>query len=449
MQVAANMEEIDSGLQRLEEILREEQDLLLIRRLPSLSSPTKSVQNEASLACTLNEKLNAALSKSVELEHAAAQSQLMTKAAMAALRESQSEMLKLREEFEALQVHADRGAEMSVQNSQLQREVDSLKSALEESQRATDALLSSIAAKDFELQNASSRCSELEAAAAFVAPAEVSRLTLQLRMRDETILEASRISNNLVASMDQSIVDVKRQLDDALCANLALSTEWKARYDQKCNEYLETINSLQETIKRNCSPPEVTTEHDRLHVALQGSSNDASALNRQVSDLLRANAQLKQQLDALTLSSPAPVYSAASLSQGSFERARGIHMYALEVHALKRELADVRARANSVEPKDDGLARATPAFFITERQYSLLVEENAHLMQTNAQLEQHVATLKEQLHASIRSQQQRISKADDMRHAALDALYEFCVGLGQRLSSIELAIVQQLQSNDQ
>jgi cell division protein FtsB len=124
-------------------------------------------------------------------------------------------------------------------------------------------------------------------------------------------------------------------------------------------------------------------------------------------------------------------------------------MYALEVHALKRELADVRARANSVEPKDDGLARATPAFFITERQYSLLVEENAHLMQTNAQLEQHVATLKEQLHASIRSQQQRISKADDMRHAALDALYEFCVGLGQRLSSIELAIVQQLQSNDQ
>lgn len=445
MQVAAKMEKIDLELQRLQEILLEEQKLWLIYNTPGLPSLATSAQNEGIDSL----QLNAALSRAAELEHTAAQSKLMTQAAMGALRESQMEVLQLREELQAQRLHTERAADISIPNVELQKEVDLLNSAMAKLKREAETLHASLTAKDAELQIALSRCNELETAAAYVAPAEVSRLTLQLRMRDETMSEESRRSDHLLASMEQSLAEAKNQLTDALHANLSLNTEWKARHDRTCNEYMETINALQETIQQNSNLSLVSTERDQLRVPHDGSSDDVSALNLQVSRLLHANALLEKQLDALTLSPPAPVHSAASQLQGSVERARGMHMYALEVHALKRELADVRARANSVEPKDNGQSRATPAFFISERQYSLLVEENAQLLQTNAQLEQHVATLKEQLRSSIRSRHQRDSKADEISHAALDTLYEFCVGLGQRLDSIELAVKQQLQSNDQ
>ena len=418
------MEEIDLGLQRLQKLLLEEHKSLLTDTFRSVPSPAQSARNETALAL----QLDAALSRAAESESSAAQSELMKKAAMNALRESQTEVLSLREELQALRQRSDRDSDTQALTSELHRKVDLLNSALDDSQRATYTLRTSLADKEAALQAALCRCDKLEAAAAAIAQAEVSRLTLLLRMRDDAI-----------ASMQQSLEEVKSQLGDARRENTSLNIEWKAFHNRKCDEYLKTISELQQTIQRNSSISAVAAQRDRLLVAYEGSSDHASSLNHQVSQLLHANAQLEQQLNALSLNSPPPGHSAAIQLQGSNERARGS---TVEANALK-------ARAASVEPRD-GRQLTTPAFFITERQYSLLVEENAQLLQAKMQLEENVEKLKQQLRASTRAQQLDCSaEAEEARNLTLDALHEFCVGLGQRLGSVELAIAQQLQSNGQ
>ena len=84
---------IDAGLQQLQEILREE-----ILNNQRLSAPADSA---ASNDASRTSELISALSKVGELEHAAAQSDLMKKAALNALRASQAELCRLQEGSEA------------------------------------------------------------------------------------------------------------------------------------------------------------------------------------------------------------------------------------------------------------------------------------------------------------------------------------------------------------
>jgi hypothetical protein len=215
--------------------------------------------------------------------------------------------------------------------------------------------------------------------------------------------------------------------------------------------YLKTIDSLQQTLLQNKDASAILSDRDRLRTAYQESNDHASALNIKVTRLEHANAQLKLQLDALTRESPSPTRAFSSNTTASLEKSRSL---SIENQVLKRELADVRASGSrsslaAGDCQDSRGSHGPPAFFITERQYSLLVEENSQLMQTNSALEKHVETLKQQLASSIRSQNEREKQSDEMGHFTLDALCEFCVGLGQRLDKIEVFIMQQLRSNSQ
>jgi hypothetical protein len=429
MQSALNASDIDLGLQRLQAILLEEQRLL------GLSPTSQSTsQNEGVLAF----KLNAALSKIGELEGSLAQAELMKRASMNALRDSQMEVRRLQHEHQALTLQANGNADMRTLIAELQSKTEQLNSALEQSQHAKDSLQDSLADKDAELQSALSRCHELEAASSFVAQAEVSRLTLQLRMQEESTSEESKRLNRLLASSEQSLTLVKGQLDHALRSNILTITESRTRNVRKCDEYLQTIDELQRTIEQNSAASVVASERDRLRAAYQEAIDHASALNIKVSQLQHANAQLKLQLDVLLRDPSSTASSATSHTQVSADRTRAL---SVEILALKKELADARSRAVAVEHQNSD---ATPAFFITEHQYSLLVEENAHLMQTNAQLVNQVETLKQQLQLSMRSQQLREHSADELSNFTLDALCDFCVTLGQRLDSIERSVMQHL-----
>ena len=215
--------------------------------------------------------------------------------------------------------------------------------------------------------------------------------------------------------------------------------------------YLKTIDSLQQILLQNKDASAILSDRDRLRTAYQESNDHASALNIKVTRLEHANSQLKLQLDALTRESPSPTRAFSSNTTASLEKSRSL---SIENQVLKRELADVRASGSrsslaAADCQDSRGSHGPPAFFITERQYSLLVEENSQLMQTNSALEKHVETLKQQLASSIRSQNEREKQSDEMGHFTLDALCEFCVGLGQRLDKIEVFIMQQLRSNSQ
>jgi hypothetical protein len=429
MQSALNASDIDLGLQRLQAILLEEQRLLGL-------SPTSqcTLPNEGALAV----QLNSALSKIGELEGSVAQAELMKKASMNALRESQMEVRRLQQEHQALTLQANGNADMRTLIAELQSKNELLNSALEQSQHAKDSLQDSLADKHAELQSALSRCHELEAASSFVAQAEVSRLTLQLRMQEELKSEESKRLNGLLASSEQSLTLVKGQLDHALRSNILSITESRTRNVRKCDEYLQTIDELQRTIEQNSAASSVASERDRLRAAYQEAIDHASALNIKVSQLQHANAQLKLQLDVLLRDPSSTASSATSHTQVSADRTRAL---SVEILALKKELADARSRAVAVEHQN---SNTTPAFFITEHQYSLLVEENAHLMQTNAQLVNQVETLKQQLQLSMRSRQMREHSADKLSNFTLDALCDFCVTLGQRLDGIERSVMQHL-----
>ena len=433
MESALSASDIDMGLQRLQAILLEEQHLL------GLAPPPRSTsQNEGEGVIAF--KLNAALTKIGELEGSLAQAELMKKAAMNALRESQMEVRRLQNEHQALTLQANGIADMRTLIAELQSKNELLNSTLEESQHSKGSLQDSLVDKDAELHSALSRCHELEAASSFVAQAEVSRLTLQLRMQEESMSEESKRLNRLLASSEQSLTLVKGQLDHALRSNILSITESRTRNVRKCDEYLQTIDELQRTIEENSAASVIASERDRLRAAYQEAIDHSSALNIKVSQLQHANAQLKLQLDCFLRDPSSNASSASSHTQVSTDRTRGL---SVEILALKKELADARSRAVAVEHQS---SNATPAFFITEHQYSLLVEENAQLMQTNAQLVNQVETLKKQLQLSLRSQQLREHSADELSNFTLDALCDFCVTLGQRLDSIERSVMQHLSS---
>lgn len=217
---------IDAGLQQLQEILREE-----ILNNQRLSAPADSAAlNDASRSS----ELISALSKVSELEHAAAQSDLMKKAALNALRASQAELCRLQEGSEAQKQQV---ADTNALNAELRNKVESLTAALAESHNAADALQASLADKDAELREALSRCQTLEDAAAHISSAEVSRLHLQLRMRDEAAAEEVKHVKELLLTSEQSLTEAKSQLDDALRSNILSNAEWKSRHDRKCDEY--------------------------------------------------------------------------------------------------------------------------------------------------------------------------------------------------------------------
>jgi hypothetical protein len=265
-------------------------------------------------------------------------------------------------------------------------------------------------------------------------------------MLDEAASEELGRLKELLSASEQQLAEANFQLEAALRANILSSAELKARHDRKCDEYLKSIQALQQTIQQNSDASAILSERDLLRSAYQQSNEHGSALSIKVAHLQHVNSQLKQQLDTLACDSSSPAPSTTTTTSASVDRARALSM---EVQVLKRELADARARAVAVDRQSNGRSHDSPAFFISERQYSLLVEENAQFMQTNAQLEQHVETLKRQLHSSVRSQQLRASRADEMSLSTLDTLFEFCVGLGQRLDGLEAVITQQLRRNEQ
>jgi hypothetical protein len=438
MQVVSNVDDMDRRLLRLQEILLEEV-------LRSQRSAVSAASNEGAYALKLNSalaRIEELENRTAELENAAAQSELTKNAAFKALREAQLTVRRLQEESDAHKLHA---AETNASNAELNKKIESLNNALAESQHAADVFEAALADKGAELHAAASRCHTLESAAAHIAPAEVSRLKLQLRMRDDAASEESKRTEALLSASEQSLEEAKVCLDDALRSNALSSAEWKARHERKCDEYLKTIEALQQTIQQNSDVSAILSERDRLRSAYHESNEHASALSIKAAHLQYANSQLKQQLDALARSSPSPAAAAtASPTVAPVDKARNL---SVEVHVLKRELADARSRAVAGEGQDSRRSHEPPAFFITERQYSLLVEENAQLIQDKAQLARHVEALKQQLYSSIRSQHQREDRADEMSHFTLDALCEFCVGLGQRLDGIELAVMQQLRDD--
>jgi hypothetical protein len=226
IQSAMDIAHIDAGLQQLQEILREE-----ILNNQRLSAPADSA---ASNDASRTSELISALSKVGELEHAAAQSDLMKKAALNALSASQAELCRLQEGSEAQKQQV---ADTNALNAELRNKVESLTAALAESQNAADALQASLADKDAELREALSRCQTLENAAAHISSAEVSRLHLQLRMRDEAAAEESKHVKELLLTSEQSLAEAKSQLDDALRSNILSNAEWKSRHDRKCDEY--------------------------------------------------------------------------------------------------------------------------------------------------------------------------------------------------------------------
>jgi hypothetical protein len=295
-----------------------------------------------------------------------------------------------------------------------------------------------------------SRWHPLETTASF-APAEVARLTAQLRMRDEAAAEESRHLKHMLACTEQSVADTRRELDNALRANILSVAEWRSRYDRKCDEHMKAIDELQQTIQsttsssRDAAALAIISECDRLRAACQESNEHAAALNLKVSHLQHLNAQLQQQLDTLQPTSPSSAPSTFSPAHVSIGRSSAL---SLEVQALKRELAEVRAREFAVEHRGNGRSLEIPAFFISERQYSLLVEEHAQLLDTNSQQLQQLNALKQQLRKVILAQRQHDAAAaaaaappsDAGADLMLDALFEFCQGLAQRLDSVERAM---------
>jgi hypothetical protein len=454
MDASLNAAALDTGLQRLQEVLLEEHSASLMRCDVNHAPLTSAMANPEG-HCTL--KLNAALAKIEELQSAVAQADLMKKASLNALRASQGEVSRLQAEIEARKQQPDEVGDLKALCAELERSLDSLRQELAESQLGTAAAQASLVDKDAELRSSMSRWHPLETTASF-APAEVARLTAQLHMRDEAASEESQHLKHLLACAEQSVADTRRELDNALRANILSVAEWRSRYDRKCDEHMKAIDELQQTIQsttsssRDAAALAIISECDRLRAACQESNEHAAALNLKVSHLQHLNAQLQQQLDTLQPTSPSPAPSTFSHAQVSVGRSSAL---SLEVQALKRELAEVRARASAVEHRGNGRSHEIPAFFISERQYSLLVEEHAQLLDTNSQQLQQLNALKQQLRKVILAQRQHdaaAAAAAPPSHAGadlmLDALFEFCQGLAQRLDSVERA-VSHLQSSAQ
>ena len=400
-------------------------------------------------------KLNAALGKIEELQNAVAQADLLKKAALNALRSSQGEVARLKTQADARTQQPDEAGLLQASCAALERNVESLRHELAASQLGTAAAQASLADKDAELCRALARCRQLETTAC-IAPAEVARLTSQLRMHDEAVSDESMHLKHLLACSEQSAADTRRELDEALRANILSSTEWRSRYDRKCDEHLKEVHELQQTIQeiksssRDAAASAIVAECDRLRAAYQESNDHAASLNLKVSRLQHLNAQLQQQLDTLQPAPPPPAPSALTHMQASFGKSSAL---SLEVQSLKRELAQLRARASSADNRDNGRPYETPAFFISERQYSLLVEEHARLLDTNGQLLQQLEALKQQLRQVVLAQRQHDAAAaaaatqrDTGKDLTLDALFEFCQGMTQRLDGIERGMALHLHS---
>jgi hypothetical protein len=449
MNDAHKIEQIDAGLQQLEKILLEEQTAFLILHdqniLRSETAPSCDESQSAS-------ELKGALAKIEALESSLAQSELMQKATMNALSASQLEVSELQEEVQAHKLR-DRGCTNGAPDpndviAELNSKLETRSIQLEESQRAADALRTSLAEKDVLLQDTLTRCHELETAAAFVVPSEVTRLASQLQLREEEHSGECGHLKQLLACSEQSLHETRALLDEALRSNVLSNSEWKARHDRKCEEYLKTIAVLQRTIQQYNTPATIASERDRLRAAYEESNERVSALNLQIQQLQHYNGQLKQQVDILkrNSSSAAPFASGGSGKPADKSTLSG---QLLDFSAFNSVTPRYHARSAAANEPDEGNLREPPALFISERQYSLLVEENARLIQNNAALLQDVASLKQQLLQNVHPHEQHKTAVEQASEHALEDLFQFCLRLGHRLDSIEYAVRQQLLNSKQ